>query len=153
VQESAATNRSGSVHPVRASAARTAKYPHELPKPADFAATKAVYDDFGKVACMSCEGGYAYDGWAAFPRDEYSSKYNGEAQRIGSWPVGHVHRWKGNESTGTLTVVAGETVGGFRCRTLRYRLTKGSASVERPGLICWGRANSFAGSESWNEVY
>lgn len=134
-------------------AAAAVKYPNDLPKPGDFSAVKAAYDGFGKVACTGCEGGFAYDGWAVFPRDEHSGKYNGDAQRIGSWPVGHVHRWTGNESNGTLTVVAEETVGGFRCRTLKYRLTKGSASAERPGLLCWGRASSFFGSESWVQVY
>jgi hypothetical protein len=129
------------------------KYPSRMPPPADFAAIKAAYDAFGKVRCHGCEGGYAYDGWASFPRDDYSSKYNGSAQRLGSLAVGHVHRWKGAESTGTLTIVAEDTVNGFRCRRLSYRLTKGGASAERPGLLCWGYANEYAGSESWNEVY
>lgn len=128
-------------------------YPSELPKPADFDVIKEAYMEFGKDDCMSCEGGYAYDGWPVHPRDEYSSKYNGSAGRMGSWPVGHVHRWKGNVSSGTLTVVSEETVEGFRCRRLSYRLSKGQTYAERPGLLCWGRANSFAGKESWNEVY
>jgi len=139
--------------PTRVKAAASLTYPSEIAKPAGFEATKDAYDDFGKVDCNDCEGGFAYDGWAVFPRDEYSGKYNGDAQRLGAWPVGHVHRWKGNESSGTLTVVAEQTVSGFRCRTLLYRLAKGKASAERPGLLCWGRANQFAGKESWNEVY
>jgi hypothetical protein len=139
--------REGSVKPVSYS------YPSDLPDPAGFAAIKEAYMAFGKDDCPSCEGGFAYDGWPAFPRDEFSSKYNGDAQRIGAWPVGHVHRWKGNVSTGTLTVVSEETVEGFRCRRLTYRLTKGQSSAERPGLLCWGRANQFAGKESWNQVY
>lgn len=139
--------------PARASAASSLSYPSEIAKPAGFEAIRRAYDDFGKVACKECEGGFAFDGWAVFPRDDFSGKYNGDAQRIGSWPVGHVHRWTGNESSGTLTVLAEQTISGFRCRTLRYRLAKGSASAERPGLLCWGRLNQFAGKESWVEVY
>lgn len=136
--------------PARSQAPR---YPSEIAKPAGFDAIEDAFDAFGKGDCMECEGGYAYDSWPVFPRDEYSGKYNGDAQRLGSWPVGHVHTWKGNVSTGTLTVVDERTVEGFRCRTLHYRLTKGTATAERPGLLCWGRANQYAGSESWNEVY
>jgi hypothetical protein len=68
-------------------------------------------------------------------------------------PVGKVHRWEGAESAGSLTVVREEMVGGFRCRRLQYKLVKGSASAERPGLVCWGYANPYAASEGWNEVY
>jgi hypothetical protein len=88
-----------------------------------------------------------------FPRDEFSGKYDGDEQRMGSWPIGHVHRWKGNVSTGTLTVLAETEVQGFRCRTLRYRLEKSGASAERPGLLCWGRQNQFDGKDGWVKVY
>lgn len=137
----------------RQMAAEDVKYPSRMPPPADFAAVKAAYDAFGKVRCSDCEGGYSYDGWPSFPRDEYAGKYNGDAQRLGNLPIGHVLRWRGAESNGTLTIVTEETVNGFRCRRLRYRLEKGTESAERPGLICWGRANEYAGSESWNTVY
>ena len=139
--------------PARQAAGAGPSYPSKIPAPPTFAAAKRAYDEFGKVDCMECEGGFAFDGWPAYPRDEFERQYNGAAQRLGSWPVGHVHRWQGNQSRGTLTVVGEETVSGFRCRTLLFRLTKGNASAERPGLLCWGRANQFAGKESWNEVY
>lgn len=128
-------------------------YPSQLPVPEGFAAVKKAYDDFGKVRCTSCEGGYAYDGWPVFPRDATPRPYNGSKHILGEFPIGHVHRWKGSESQGSLTIVSEEPVGGFRCRQLLYRLTKGSASAERPGLLCWGYANQFAGSEGWNQVY
>ncbi len=124
-----------------------------MPPPADFKGIKAAYDNFGKVRCNSCEGGYAYDGWPSYPRDELSGKYNETGKRLGAMPVGKVHRWEGAESAGSLTVVREETVGGFRCRRLQYKLVKGSASAERPGLVCWGYANPYAASEGWNEVY
>lgn len=139
--------------PAPASKAEAAGYPSDLPRPAGFDKVKAAFDAFGKVDCSSCEGGYGFDSWPSFPRDGYSGKYNESGKRLGALPVGHVHRWKGVQSTGTLTVLAEETVGGFRCKRLQYKLVKNKASAERPGLVCWGYANSFAGSEGWNEVY
>jgi hypothetical protein len=129
------------------------QYSSELPRPAGFEAVKAAFSQFGKVACSSCEGGFGHDSWPSFPRDEFSGKYNETGKRLGAFPVGHVHRWKGVASSGTLTVLAEETVGGLRCKKLQYRLVKGNASADRPGLVCWGYANGFARSEDWNEVY
>lgn len=129
------------------------KYPSRMPEPDGFAAVKKAYDDFGKVRCTSCEGGYAYDGWAVFPRDGNRRPFDGARSILGELPIGHIHRWTGAESKGSLTIVSEEPVGGFRCRQLLYRLTKGSASAERPGLMCWGYANQFSASEGWNEVY
>jgi len=130
-----------------------AKYPSQLAKPENFAAIKQAYEDFGKVRCTSCEGGFAYDGWPVFPRDGTPRPYNGSRHPLGLAEIGHVHRWKGAEADGSITIVREETISGFRCRHLTYRLTRGNASAERPGLLCWGYANQFAGSEGWNEVY
>jgi hypothetical protein len=142
---------------VRASAPATTttrvEYPSDLPKPAGFEAVKAAFDQFGKVRCPSCEGGYGYDSWPSFPRDPETGKSNGGPGALGRLPIGHVLQWQGAEAKGTLTIVAEKMVGGFRCRTLQYRLVKGNASAERPGLTCWGYSGPFAGSESWNEVY
>ena len=139
--------------PAKKASSSKIAYPSELPDPEGFAAVKKAYDDFGKVRCTGCEGGYAYDGWPVFPRDETPRPYNGSKHILGEFAIGHVHRWKGAESQGALTIVSEEPVGGFRCRQLLYRLTKGSASAERPGLLCWGYANQFAGSQGWNVVY
>jgi hypothetical protein len=139
--------------PTSASPAQKVKYPSRMSPPSGFAMTKAAYDEFGKVRCSSCEGGYAFDGWPKFPRNELSGKYNELGLRLGSMALGQVHRWKGAEASGTLTVVREETVGGFRCRHLRYHLAKGSASAQRPGLVCWGYGNEYAASENWHEVY
>ncbi len=139
--------------PAKKSAVPKILYPSRRPKPEGFDAVKQAYTDFGKVRCASCEGGYAYDGWPVFPRDETPRPYNGSRHILGEFAIDHVHRWKGAESEGSLTIVSEEPVGGFRCRQLLYRLTKGGASAERPGLLCWGYANQFAGSEGWNEVY
>jgi hypothetical protein len=139
--------------PTSAPPAQQIKYPSRMSPPLGFATTKAAYDQFGKVRCSSCEGGYAFDGWPKFARDELSGKYNEHGLRLGAMVPGQVHRWNGAEASGTLTVVGEETLGGFRCRHLQYHLTKGGASAERPGLVCWGYGNEYAASENWHEVY
>lgn len=124
-----------------------------LKPPPDIEAKKVEYNKFGEVSCDACEGGVELDGRPPFPFDEFSGKYNERAKRAGSWSVGHVHRWRGKASTGTLTVISEEAVEGFRCRQLEYRVARGGASAGRPGLICFGLANSSSDVESWHEIY
>ncbi len=137
----------------RKMAANDAKYPSRMTIADDWKAAKTAYDAFGKVRCTGCEGGYAYAGWIDWPRDEYSGKYNGAETRLSRLPIGHVHRWSSNGFVGTLTVDGEEQVNGFRCRKMTYRLEKGGQSAARPGLICWGKANEYAGSDSWVGVF
>lgn len=124
-----------------------------LKAPAEVEAKKAAYNKFGEVSCSDCEGGIDFDGRPKFPYDQFSGQYGERAKRAGSWSIGHVHRWQGKASTGTLTVLREENVDGFRCRRLEYRLMKGSASASRPGLICWGLANRSSEIENWHEIY
>lgn len=124
-----------------------------LKVPAEVEAKKAAYNKFGEVSCSDCEGGIDFDGRPKFPYDQFSGQYGERAKRAGSWSIGHVHRWQGKASTGTLTVLREENVDGFRCRRLEYRLMKGSASASRPGLICWGLANRSSEIENWHEIY
>lgn len=124
-----------------------------LKVPAEVEAKKAAYNKFGEVSCSDCEGGIDFDGRPQFPYDQFSGQYGERAKRAGSWSIGHVHRWQGKASTGTLTVLREENVDGFRCRRLEYRLMKGSASASRPGLICWGLANRSSEIENWHEIY
>ncbi|UNU43719.1 hypothetical protein EAO27_14050 [Sphingopyxis sp. YF1] len=137
----------------REMAANDAKYPSRMPIPEDWKTAKTAYDAFGKVRCTSCEGGYAQAGWPDWPRDEYSGKYGGAETRLSRLPVGHVHRWSASGFSGTLTIDGEEQVNGFRCRKMTYRLEKGGQSVSRPGLMCWGKANEYAGSDSWVGVF
>lgn len=130
-----------------------ARYIDSLRKPADAEAQRVAYNEFGEVRCNDCEGGIDFDGRPKFPFDQFSGKYNERAARAGHWPVGHIHRWKGKESAGTLTVTAEESVEGFRCRRLEYRLQKGAASASRPSLICFGLANRSSEVENWHEIY
>lgn len=134
-------------------AANDVKYPSRMPVPEEWKTAKAAYDEFGKVKCVGCEGGYAFSGWVDWPRDEFSGKYGGTEKRLAAFPIGHVHRWSSNGFAGTLTIDSEEQVNGFRCRKMSYRLEKGGQSAARPGLMCWGKANEYAGSDSWVGVF
>ena len=46
------------------------KYPSRMAIPAEWKTAKTAYDEFGKVKCFGCEGGYGYSGWVDWPRDE-----------------------------------------------------------------------------------
>jgi len=137
----------------REMAASDAKYPSRMTIPAEWKTAKTAYDEFGKVKCFGCEGGFAYSGWPDFPRDEFSGKYGGAEKRLSNFAIGHVHRWSSNGFAGTLTINGEEQVNGFRCRKMTYRIEKGGKSAERPSLICWGKANEYAGSDSWVGVF
>lgn len=130
-----------------------ARYIDSLKTPSDVETKKAEYNKFGEVSCNDCEGGIELDGRPTFPFDEFSGRYNERAKRAGSWPIGHVHRWQGRASRGTLTLLSEERVDGFQCRRLEYRLERDGASVSRPGLICLGLANSSSDVENWHEIY
>lgn len=129
------------------------RYVSNLKPPADAQARKDAFRKFGEVSCTDCEGGIAFDSKPKAPYDQYSGNYAEWPRRAGSWPVGHVHRWKGKASTGTITVVKEEQVEGFKCRHLEYKLVRGTASAIRPSLICFGLANRDSSVENWHEVY
>ncbi|MBB6425312.1 hypothetical protein [Sphingopyxis sp. JAI128] len=130
-----------------------ARYIDSLKTPPDVEAKKAEYNKFGEVSCNDCEGGIEFDGRPSFPFDEFSGRYNERAKRAGSWPIGHTHKWQGKASKGTLTLTSEERVDGFLCRRLEYRLERSGTSVSRPGLICFGLANSSSDVENWHEIF
>ncbi|WHU01951.1 hypothetical protein [Sphingomonas sp. NIBR02145] len=134
-------------------AAKAVRYVGDIAVPADVEAQKTRYNKFGEVSCNDCEGGIELDGRPKFEFDEFSGKYNERAMRVGTWTVGQSLRWQGRASVGTLTLLREETVDGFRCRRLEYRLVRGKASASRPSLICWGLASSASSVENWHEVY
>ena len=142
-----------SVQPGPEAPAPKARYIDSLKTPPHVEAKKAEYNKFGEVSCNDCEGGIELDGRPTFPFDEFSGRYNERAKRAGSWPIGHIHRWQGRASKGTLTLMSEERVDGFQCRRLEYRLERGGSSVSRPGLICLGLANSSSDVENWHEIY
>jgi hypothetical protein len=128
-------------------------YPSRMPIAEEWKTAKQAYEDFGKVRCSDCEGGYAYSGWPSWPRDEFDGKYNANEKRLVRLPIGHVHHWSATGFAGTLTVNGEEEHHGFQCRRLTYRLEKAGQSAERPGLLCRGKQNEYAGSESWVGVF
>jgi hypothetical protein len=136
-----------------AAASEPARYVGNLKPPADAQAQKDAFRKFGEVSCNDCEGGIDFDSRPKHDYDEYSGNYAEWPRRAGNWPVGHVHRWKGKASIGTITVVKEEQVEGLKCRRLEYRLVRGNASAVRPGLICFGLASRDSSVENWHEVY
>lgn len=135
-------------------AVAAARYPSQaITIPLHWKAAKEAYDEFSKVRCDDCEGGYAYSGRPEWPRDEFEGKYGANEIRLSRLPVGHVHRWTSNGFSGTLTVNAEEEHEGFKCRRMTYRLDKNGKNAERPGLLCLGHQNQFAGKETWVSVF
>ena len=129
-------------------------YPGTINVGAEIKAKKDAFDEFGKVRCSDCEGGYSYDSWTQiFFNGELAGEYNGWAKKLGNLRVGERLTWKGKASNGTLTVVSENPVEGFRCKQLTYRLDKPNSSAERPGLLCWGKLNEYSSSDSWVIVY
>lgn len=116
----------------------------DIPDPAGFAEAKAALDAFGKYQCAACEGGFGYDSWV----DANISGLQGKsvAEKVATMKVGEALHWKGRISTGTLTVVGADPVGGIECRQVKIRLVKGQQSAERPGLYC-------KGGFKWLEAY
>ena len=129
-------------------------YPGTITVSAEIKAKKEAFDEFGKVRCSDCEGGYSYDSWTQiFFNGELAGEYNGWAKKLGKLNVGERLTWKGAESKGTLTVISENPVEGFRCKQLAYRLDKPRGFAERPGLLCWGKLNEYASNDSWVIVY
>lgn len=136
-----------------AAAPKPIRFIGDMRAPADAESQKAAYNKFGEAHCNDCEGGIALDGTPKFTYDQFSGQYEERARRAGNWPVGHVHRWQGKASAGTLTVTSEERIDGFRCRRLEYKLVKGTTTAGRSSLICWGLASSESSVENWHEVY
>ena len=136
--------------------ARSGSYarPGLMPIAAEIKDRKRAFDEFGKVRCSSCEGGYSYDSWANhFFHSELRGEPNGWAKKLAAMQVGEELNWQGNESYGTIAMRSQEQVNGFDCKTYSWSLEKGASSAQRDGLICWGKASDFSASDSWVEVY
>ncbi len=125
--------------------------PSDLAKPADAEAKKKAYEDFSSYPCSDCEGGRGYDAWARQILDQ--TGWNQWESKVGALAVGETLTWKGAKANGVLKVASSDPVGGFPCKQIHYRLTKGAASAERDGLFCFGRSGPHSGSDTWVEVY
>ncbi|WP_296600868.1 hypothetical protein [Phenylobacterium sp.] len=132
--------------------ARSVKYPSDLRFSPELDAQKKAFVEFGKVRCSDCEGGYSYDAWAR-QLVSLDGSYNAFEKKLGGLALGQRLTWKGAQSLGSITVVSEEAVNGWPCKQLKWELKKGQQSAERPGLLCYGKASSYSGSDSWIEVF
>lgn len=117
----------------------------DIPAPPGFAEAKAALDAFGKYPCAACEGGFGYDSWV-YANISGQLKGLSVAEKVATMKVGEALHWRGRTSTGSLTVVSADPVGGIECRHVNIRLVKGKLSAERPGLYC-------KGGFKWIEAY
>lgn len=137
--------------PVNAGA-RGVQYPSQLRFSTDLQAQKKAFEDFSKVSCDDCEGGYAYDAWAQhFVRLDGS--YKAWEKKLGGLAMGETLSWQGSQSKGAITVVGEQSINGWPCKQLKWTLTKPRANAERPGLICFAKESSYSGSPSWNIAF
>jgi len=132
--------------------ARAVKYPSDLDFSAELEAEKKAFDEFSKVRCSDCEGGYSYDAWAQ-QMIRLDGSYKAWEKKLGGLALGETLSWKGSQSKGLITVVSEEPVNGWPCKQLKWELDKPGAHAERPGLICYGKESSYSGSDSWNIVF
>ena len=128
--------------------------PDQIAVPAEIKAQKTAFDEFGKVACSSCEGGVSYDSWARqFYLSELRGDENGWEKKLAALQPGEQISWQGSESFGTIVLRGEQQRDGFDCKLFDWRLEKGSATAQREGLLCWGKSSEYSGSNSWVEVY
>ncbi|WP_068878703.1 MULTISPECIES: hypothetical protein [unclassified Phenylobacterium] len=132
--------------------AKSVRYPSNLTFSPELEDQKKAFVEFSKVSCNDCEGGYSYDAWVRhFVRLDGS--YGAWEKKVGALALGESITWKGSASTGSITVVSEEPVNGWPCKQLKWELKKAQSQAERPGLFCYGKASSYAGSDSWTEVF
>lgn len=115
--------------------------------PADEARASGL-DEFAKVDCMDCEGGYSYDSWINYHTD---MDVDGVAARVGELSIGETLSWTGIEASGVLEVISETPVGSFPCKQVRLVMTRGEATYETPGLYCFGKSHQYA-KAMWVEV-
>lgn len=99
-------------------------------------AAKKAYEDFGKIDCDDCEGGYAYETWIRHARPELRG-YNVLEKHVGSMPIGDSITWTGSRGARyALTVVGEQPIGDWPCKQLKWTADRGSEHAERMGLYC-----------------
>lgn len=109
-------------------------------------AAKKAYEDFGKVDCDDCEGGYVYETWIRHARPELRG-YNVLEKHVGAMPVGDSITWTGSRGARyALTVVGEQPIGDWPCKQLKWTGDRGSDHAERMGLYC-------KKGESWIDVF
>lgn len=99
-------------------------------------AAKKAYQDFGKVDCDDCEGGYAYETWIRHARPELMG-YMVFERKIGGMAVGETLEWTGSRGARyAMTVVGEQPIGDWPCKQLKWTGDRGAEHAERMGLFC-----------------
>lgn len=110
--------------------------PNDMRFGADHEAAKKAYEDFGKVDCDDCEGGYAYETWIRHARLELMG-FRVLESRIGGMAIGESLEWTGSRGARyALTVVDDQPVGSWPCKQVKWTGDRGPAHAERMGLYC-----------------
>lgn len=99
-------------------------------------AAKKAYEDFGKIDCDDCEGGYAYETWIRHARPELKG-FRVLENRIGGMAIGESLEWTGGRGARyALTVIGAQPVGAWPCKQVKWTGDRGPAHAERMGLFC-----------------
>lgn len=110
--------------------------PNDLRFGPEHEAAKQAFENFGKVDCDDCEGGYAYETWIRHARPELRG-YNVLEKHVGAMPVGDSITWNGSRGARyALTVVGEQPIGDWPCKQLKWTADRGSEHAERMGLYC-----------------
>lgn len=109
-------------------------------------AAKKAYEDFGKVDCDDCEGGYAYETWIRHARPELKG-FRVLESRIGGMAIGEALEWTGGRGARyALTVVSEQPIGAWPCKQVKWTGDRGTEHAERLGLYCQLNGN-------WMDVF
>jgi len=108
-------------------------------------ARAAGLQEFEKVRCMDCGGGYSFDSWITH---HTGMEVDEVAAHIGGLAVGESLSWTGIEASGRLEIVSETPVGPFACKQARMVMTRGEQTYAAPRLYCFGKSHQFA-REMW----
>jgi hypothetical protein len=108
-----------------------------------------AFEGFAAVRCSDCEGGMTYDSSIRLIRPPWLGDRPVQAV-IAGLKVGQAYTWKGEASVGALTVLSEQPIGPFPCRQVRYTLTRGKQTAERPGLFCFTKGEYT--DPAWTEI-
>lgn len=98
---------------------------------------RRAFDEIGRYACSSCEGGYNFDSWVRHEVPRMWGQYVLE-NHLGGLAVGQALRWTGSHTRTAyaITVVSDRAIGQWPCKQLKWTADRGTTHVERLGLIC-----------------
>lgn len=121
-------------HPIPTNLSPTLRTPGEFKfSQADEDAKKA-FEDFGKIPCNSCEGGFSFDTW---PEHQIPGMFGKVFGHLWGLSVGESLRWTGSGGGAyAITIASDHPVNGFPCKQLDYTGHRDEQSAGYRGLIC-----------------